>query len=177
MGTVSNYRFDRLRVLLVDGSAHMRRLVSTILRGFGVVEIAELDTADQAWAKLRDINPDVVILDWVLEGMSGIEFAKRVRTAEESPNPHMPLIMLTGETRADHVREARDAGINEFLAKPVTPKALMARLCSVVENPRAFVRSEIYAGPCRRRHRASAYEGPRRRTDEAAPATTTNRTS
>ena len=165
---MSNYRFDKLRILLIDGSQHMRRLVGAILRGFGVVDIAEAATADRAWAKLRDINPDVIVLDCVLEGMSGLEFARLVRASEESPNPHIPLIMLTGDTRIDRVRDARDAGINEFLAKPVTPKALMARLCAVVETPRAFVRTSAYFGPCRRRRASDEYEGPKRRTEESS---------
>ncbi|HEY4113804.1 MAG TPA: response regulator [Rhizomicrobium sp.] len=164
---MSNYRFDKLRLLVVDDSQHMRKLVGAILRGFGVRDITEAPNAEYAWAKMIDCNPDVVITDWFLEGMSGIDFARKVRSSE-SANPLVPLIMLTGYTHITRVREARDAGFNEFLAKPVTPKALMTRLCSVIDKPRPFVRTERYFGPCRRRRPGEGYEGPKRRTDEVA---------
>ena len=59
--------------------------------------------------------------------------------------------MLTGHTHIDHVRQARDAGINEFIAKPVSVKTMMTRLVAVIEHPRPFVRTKSYFGPCRRR--------------------------
>ena len=67
------------------------------------------------------------------------------------------------------LRQARDAGINEFLAKPVSVKAVMTRLTSVIENPRPYVRTKLYFGPCRRR-RAGEYQGPERRSDTAKQA-------
>jgi hypothetical protein len=62
------------------------------------------------------------------------------------------------------VRLARDAGINEFLAKPVSVKAIMSRLLAVIEHPRPFVRTKVYFGPCRRRRGAAQYQGPERRS-------------
>jgi CheY-like chemotaxis protein len=165
---MSNYRFDKLRLLVIDDSPHMRKLVGAILRGFGVRDIVESPTAEHAWAKLPERNPDVIVTDWVLSGMSGVEFARKVRQSIESPNPLLPMIMLTGNTHVDRVIEARDAGFNEFLAKPVTPKALMTRLCAVIDAPRPFVRTTRYFGPCRRRRSSTGYEGPRRREIEQA---------
>ncbi len=107
---MNGYRFDRLKILVVDDNAHMRKLVVTILQAFGAVQIYEADCGERGWALLRDIAPDVVILDWMMEGMSGLEFARRVRTATQTPNPFVPMIMLTGHTHLDHVRMARDAG-------------------------------------------------------------------
>jgi DNA-binding response OmpR family regulator len=78
--------------------------------------------------------------------------------------------MLTGYTRVDHVRQARDAGVNEFLAKPVSVKAILSRLISVIEHPRPFVRTKSYFGPCRRRRGDNEYRGPERRvTADATP--------
>jgi DNA-binding response OmpR family regulator len=71
--------------------------------------------------------------------------------------------MLTGHTHIDHVRLARDAGANEFLAKPVSVKAILSRLMAVIDHPRAFVRSSGYFGPCRRRRAMDDYRGPERR--------------
>jgi two-component system chemotaxis response regulator CheY len=162
---MSGYRFDRLKILVVDDNVHMRKLVTTILQAFGVVQVFEADSGDRAWAILRESNPDVVVLDWVMEGMSGLELMRMIRTNPTAPNPFVPVIMLSGHTSMDHVRQARDAGVNEFIAKPVSIKTMMSRLVAVIEHPRPFVRTQGYFGPCRRRRGADEYRGPERRSE------------
>jgi CheY-like chemotaxis protein len=162
---MSGYRFDRLKILVVDDNAHMRKLVVTILQAFGTIQIFEATEGERAWALLRDANPDVIFLDWMLEGMNGLDLTKMIRTSTASPNPFVPIIMLTGYTSVDHVRQARDAGINEFLAKPVSVKAILSRLTAVIEHPRPYVRTKNYFGPCRRRRGHAEYQGPERRSD------------
>ncbi len=97
-----------------------------------------------------------------MEGMSGIEFMRMVRMNPASPNPFVPTIMLTGHTSLEHVQQARDSGVNEFIAKPVSVKTMMTRLGAVIEHPRPFVRTTVYFGPCRRR-RQDEHRGPERR--------------
>ena len=160
---LSGYKFDRLKILVVDDNQHMRKLVVTILQAFGAIHIHESPTGEHAWNNLREANPDVIFLDWQMEAMSGIDFVKLVRTSPNSPNPFVPIIMLTGHTHVDHVRLARDAGVNEFLAKPVSVKAILSRMISVIEYPRPFVRTKSYFGPCRRRRASEEYRGPERR--------------
>ena len=164
---MSGYRFERLKVLVVDDNQNMRKLVTTILQAFGVTSIAEAANGVRALEAMKD-NPDVVILDWMMDEMNGIEFTKAVRTLPGSPNPYVPIIMLTGHTSADCVAQARDAGVNEFLAKPVSLKAMLARLTAVIEYPRPFVRTSVYFGPCRRRRNTDEYKGPERRTETVA---------
>ncbi|MEJ0041504.1 MAG: response regulator [Rhizomicrobium sp.] len=161
---MSGYRFDRLKILVVDDNQHMRKLVVTILQAFGVVQIFEAADGNRAWAMMRETNPDVVLLDWMMEGMNGLDVVKLVRTSPQTPNPFVPIIMLTGYTQAERVRQARDAGANEFLAKPVSVKAVMSRLVSVIEHPRPYVRTKAYFGPCRRRRGKEEYRGPERRS-------------
>jgi len=168
---MSGYRFDRLKILVVDDNVHMRKLVVTILQAFGAIHICEAPDGQRAWALLREANPDVIILDWMMEGMSGLEFVKMLRTNPQTPNPFVPVIMLTGHTHIDHVRQARDAGVNEFLAKPVSVKALMSRMVAVIEHPRPYVRTKGYFGPCRRRRGADEYRGPERRAEAQAKLT------
>lgn len=168
---MSGYRFDRLKVLVVDDNQHMRRLVVTILQAFGVLQISEAVDGDQAWKMLRECNPDVIILDWMMDGLSGIDLVKMIRTSNQTPNPFVPIIMLTGHTHIDHVRQARDAGANEFLAKPVSVKAVMSRLVAVIEQPRPYVRTKVYFGPCRRRRGKDEYRGPERRVAAAEAMT------
>jgi CheY-like chemotaxis protein len=165
---MNGYRFDRLKIMVVDDNVHMRKLVVTIVQAFGATQVVEAVDGDQAWKLMRESNPDVIFLDWVMEGISGIEFANMVRTSPQSPNPFVPIIMLTGYTRVDHVRQARDAGVNEFLAKPVSVKVILSRLISVIEHPRPFVRTKSYFGPCRRRRGDDEYRGPERRVGAEA---------
>jgi CheY-like chemotaxis protein len=162
---MSEYHFDRLKVLVVDDNVHMRKLVITILQAFGVTQTLEAENADRAWASLRDSNPDVIVLDWVMEGMSGLDLIRMIRTNPQAPNPFVPVIMLTGHTSLDHVNQARDAGVNEFIAKPVSVKTMMSRLVAVIEHPRPYVRTAIFFGPCRRRRATGEYHGPERRND------------
>lgn len=165
-----SYRFDRLKVLVVDDNQHMRTLVTAILQAFGIKTVHEAHNGESAWAELLLHPCDIVIADWVMEGMSGLEFTEKVRTAPDSPNAFVPIIMLTGHTSVDHVQAARDAGVNEFLAKPVSSKAILSRLVAVIEHPRPFVRTKVYFGPCRRRRREGDYHGPERRLAEIANA-------
>jgi len=162
---MSGYRFDKLKILVVDDNVHMRKLVTTILQAFGVIQIYEADSGERAWAALREANPDVVVLDWVMEGMSGLELVRLIRSNPACPNPFVPVIMLSGHISAEHVHEARDAGINEFIAKPVSVKTMMSRLVAVIEHPRPYVRTNHYFGPCRRRRGAEDYRGPERRAE------------
>jgi DNA-binding response OmpR family regulator len=80
------------------------------------------------------------------------------------------VIMLTGHTSLEHVREARDAGVNEFIAKPVSVKTMMSRLAAVIEQPRSYVRTGSYFGPCRRRRNLHEYQGPERRNEKPRQA-------
>ena len=164
---MSEYNFDRLRVLVVDDNAHMRKLVTTILQAFGISLIAEAESADRAWQSLRASNPDVIVLDWVMEGMSGVELVRSIRATPQAPNPFVPVIMLSGHTSLEHVRQARDAGVNEFIAKPVSVRTMMSRLVAVIENPRPYVRSGSFFGPCRRRRNIAEYQGAERRNDSS----------
>jgi CheY-like chemotaxis protein len=157
------YQFERLKVLVVDDNAHMRKLVITILQAFGINQIFEAENGERGWLSLRENNPDVCVLDWVMEGMSGLDLTQKIRFDPLSPNPFVPVIMLTGHTALEQVRQARDAGVNEFIAKPVSVKTMMQRLQSIIEHPRPYVRTKVYFGPCRRRRGAEEYRGPERR--------------
>lgn len=161
------YNLSKLRVLVVDDSKNMRMLVKTILNAIGVTIVRESVDGQSALQELRGGPIDVVIVDWVMEPMDGLEFVRQVRTAEDSPNPFLPIIMMTGHTERHRIFKARDAGVTEFLAKPITAKQLLMRLTNIIEHPRPFVRARGYFGPDRRR-RSEGYQGPERRGTQAA---------
>lgn len=161
-------QFSRVLALVVDDNHYMRVIVSTMLRSMGIVHIREASDGAEALEIVRDWRPDVIILDLVMETIDGIEFTRLLRTGVDSPHPYVPIIMMTGHTDRSHVIAARDAGVNEFVAKPLTARALIDRMKSVIENERAWVKSASYTGPDRRRRKTSDYKGPFRRSSDKA---------
>jgi CheY-like chemotaxis protein len=155
-------------VLVVDDNHYMRVIVSTMLRSMGITLIREASDGIEALEIVRDWRPDVVILDLMMEQLDGVEFTKLVRRGTDSPNPYVPIIMMTGHTDRRHVLEARDAGVNEFIAKPLTARALIDRLKSVINNERGWVKAATYVGPDRRRRATPDYKGPFRRASDKA---------
>jgi CheY-like chemotaxis protein len=160
------YRFDGLKVLVVDDNLHMRALLCRILGAYGIKSVYDASNAQEAWESLRVDYCDILFVDWVLGGTNGIEFTKKVRNAPDTPNPFVPIIMVSGYSSKECVHAARDAGVTEFLAKPVSSKAILSRLIAVIENPRPFVRTNTYFGPCRRRRIDPFYTGVERRVSE-----------
>src|SRR2546421_8364709 len=98
-----NYNFHRLKVLIVDDNQHMRTLVSAVLQAFGVSNVYEGRNGEEAWKILLKVPCDIVFLDWLMTGMTGLEFTEKVRTAPDSTNPFVPIIMLTGHTSVERV--------------------------------------------------------------------------
>jgi DNA-binding response OmpR family regulator len=79
----------------------------------------------------------------------------------------LPIIMMTGHSEKSRVVEARDAGVTEFVAKPLTAKAVLERIQAVIYRPRPFVRTATYFGPGRRRRDDPTFAGPWRRSTDA----------
>lgn len=146
---------ENVSVLIVDDSRVMRELLTVILRGCGVGRICEAGDGEAGLEAIRDLKPDIVFADWMMQPMDGHEFVRKVRQDPDSPNPLLPIIMITGHSEAKRVRAARDAGATEFLAKPVTAKAVARRLEAIIHLPRPFVRTSQFFGPDRRRKVAS----------------------
>lgn len=161
------YRFEKLRVLVVDDSPHMRKILTTILDAFGCRNVLEATDGHMALQRVRETLPDILIADLWMPGMDGLELTRQIRSGADSPCPYLPIIMLTGHTDLDTVKSARDAGINEFLVKPISPTALLKRIQVVIEQPRPFVRTKTYFGPDRRRLKRDVYQGPERREKDA----------
>lgn len=154
--------------LVVDDNHYMRVIVCTMLRAMGITHIREASDGAEALEIVRDWRPDVIIVDLVMEHLDGIEFTRLLRTGVDSPHPYVPIIMMTGHTDRTHVLAARDAGVNEFVAKPLTARALIDRMKSVIDNERAWVKCTTYTGPDRRRKRGNDYKGPFRRASDKA---------
>ena len=161
---------EALRVLLVEDNPHMRHILSTILSAVGVRQVREAADGDAALALLKRWECDFVIADFRMEPMDGVAFTRHVRNHADSPNPYLPIIMMTGHAERARVEEARDAGVTEFVVKPLTPRAMLDRINAVIERPRPFVKSAGYFGPDRRRRTDPRYAGRMRRSADTIPS-------
>ncbi|MGE3870747.1 MAG: response regulator, partial [Pseudorhodoplanes sp.] len=155
--------FNRLRFVVIDDNAHMRRIVRTLLHSFGAREVHEAEDGATGLEAFTHHMPDIVITDWAMPIFDGLELTQMIRQPGANANPFVPIIMLTGHSEKKRVMAARDAGVTEFLAKPLSAKALYQRILNVVANPRHFVKTKTYFGPDRRRNSNPNYGGPERR--------------
>ena len=144
-------KLDALSVLVVDDNKFMRTVVENLCKGLGLGDFAQAEDVQQALIVLRDRPIDLVITDWHMEPTEGLTFVKYMRNDPQSPNPYVPIIMLTGHGDRDRVCEARDAGVNMFMAKPISAKAMYERLIWMINHPLPFIRTSYYFGPDRRR--------------------------
>ena len=155
-----------LRILVIDHSQEMRQLVRDMLARMGIRRVAEARGVEAAHEIIQENRIHVVLVDWDLEPNTGLEVVKMLRDRDKSPNPFVPIIMLTGIADKDRVLQSRDAGVNEFLLKPLSSKMLFDRIHAAANATRPFVEAQQYFGPDRRRKTTAGYQGPKRRTED-----------
>lgn len=154
---------QRVRFMIVDDNGHMVNIVKTILRGFGAKHIFEAKDATEAFHSLKHDAIDIIIVDYQMEVLDGIDFVKLVRTSSDSPNRYIPIIMLTAHSERSRVITARDSGVNEFCCKPVTAMEMHRKIAAIIDHPRPFIKCASYFGPDRRRKQDPKYNGKERR--------------
>ena len=148
-----NSYLNSVRVLIVDDQDFIRSLLRHILGVLGCTNITDVADGEAAWEVIQDSAPDLLIVDWEMQPMDGIELVKKIRNDAHSPDRFMPIVMLTAHSERPRIIAARDVGVNEFVMKPISAKTLFSRLNAVIEHPRRFVRTGEYFGPDRRRKR------------------------
>jgi len=159
--------YGSLKILLVEDNQHMRAIVLAILKGSGMRDVREARDGAEALEILRQFPADIALVDFNMSPIDGVEFTRMLRNASDSSNPYLPVVMITGHSERSRVVEARDAGVNEFVVKPLTARALLSRLDSVIMRPRPYIRClGGYFGPDRRRKGDDTYKGPYRRATD-----------
>lgn len=136
-----------LGVLVVDDNQYMRKIVRNLLLNVGVREVFEAADGIAGLDAIRTVTPDVVFLDWEMPLLSGSEFVRIVRSPSVFPHPDIPIVMLSSHGERWRVIEAARIGVNEFLVKPVSARALLDRLISILAKPRPIVQIGDYYGP------------------------------
>lgn len=152
-----------IHVLVVDDNREMRFLLRCLLRAGGVVSISEAETAEDAFAIMSAQHVDLLIVDWMMQPIDGLAFTRMVRWDRQSPNPYVPLLMVTAHTEASRVALARDAGVCGFVRKPVSARVLYERISLALTDTRVFIKTTDFLGPDRRRGEIADYAGPFRR--------------
>jgi len=160
---------DKLLAVVVVDSENMRTLLGQMLHGIGVRKIRYFNDPAEALEALPEISADFIIAKLSMEPMSGLEFVRRLRRADNLHVGTIPVIMVTVEAGVREIIAARDVGINEFLATPIAPQALHDRIVALIEQPRPFIKADRYVGPDRRR-RTGSYSGQERRNGRKSAA-------
>jgi two-component system, chemotaxis family, chemotaxis protein CheY len=130
----------RLTILLVDDNAYMRKVTRMMLVNLGVKSIVEAGDGASALEAVRNSDPDIMLLEWDLPILNGMEVIRFVRSPKEFARPDLPTIMLTDQATRKQVNEALRMGVHEFLVKPTSALALRARLASIILKPRSMIK-------------------------------------
>ncbi|MFZ4602642.1 MAG: response regulator [Caulobacterales bacterium] len=159
--------------LIVDEHKQMRLIVGMLLRSLGCKDYRACAEAGAAFEALQIRPADVIIVGAHMGALEDLEFVHRLRREAASPCPNAPVLMMIGHADRWRVGPARDAGVTEFIARPLSARALCARIEAVAPRPSATVRSLSFSGPSRRRRANVTHTGPwRRASDLSAPAAT-----
>ena len=154
---------SNVKFLVVEDNQFMQSVIRRVLSSLGARDIRVCPNGADALKVLEEFSADIVITDWAMEPLDGIELTRNIRTAPESLDPYVPIIMLTSYSEMIRIVEARDAGVTEFVVKPISVSVLFSRIQAVIERPRSFIRTKDFFGPDRRR-KEMEFEGPDRRT-------------
>ena len=150
------------RFLVVDDHQPMREILKSLLFGLGARQVQEARDAAQAFEMMRFASFDILLTDYDMEGETGVQLARRLRRADGNANRRIAIIMVTGRAEGPVILSARDAGVDEYLIKPLTTVSLCQKIEAVLAKRRPFIDTPGYVGPDRRR-REAAYVGPERR--------------
>ena len=154
---------QELTVLIVEDDRQMRMLIRNVVFALGFKDVVEASDGAAALEELKTSRADLVLCDMKMEPMGGLEFVKRLRSDPDNPYRFVPVIMITAYAELETVKMARDAGVSEFMAKPISAEALDKRIQRVLKDKRNFVEAPNFAGPDRRHTHKDKFGGENRR--------------
>lgn len=147
--SLMNVNLQELKVLVVDDSRTARQALKQFLKDMSVELIEQAEDGADAIKTLREFPADLVLCDLHMVPLDGIEFTRLLRSAEDSPNPYLPVLMLTADATAAQLRNALGAGVNDFMSKPIKLDALRRKIQTLFAGPMVFVREGRYLKPVR----------------------------
>jgi CheY-like chemotaxis protein len=171
---------DRISIMVVEDNEYMLDILLNSLRRMGFTRLQRSKNGKEAvdYLKLTSkgfsaaVEPvDIVITDLIMSPVSGVNLLQWLRDDKQSPNRFMPVIMLSGAADRANVEESRDRGVTDFMAKPFSVENIYKVLQRIIDNPRQYVTTQTYFGPCRRRSKAGPPKGMERRKPDESHAT------
>lgn len=157
------YDFSKLSVLIVDDLEPMIEVIQTILGQLGVEKIYTARDGEEGYASFIKNKPDIIITDWLMEPVDGLEMVRWIRQNQLSHDRMIPVVVMSGYTASHRVAHARDEGVTEFVAKPFTAAQLISRITHIIDKPRDFIEAEGFIGPDRRRRSDGTFDDKNRR--------------
>ena len=121
-----------MKILVVDDFSTMRRIIKNLLRDLGFSNTAEADDGTSALPMLQNGNFDLLITDWNMPGMQGIDLLRAVRADPKLVS--LPVLMVTAESKRDQIVEAAQSGVNGYIVKPFTAITLKEKLEKIFER-------------------------------------------
>ena len=115
-----------IKVLVVDDMSTMRRIVKNVLKQIGFSDMVEAENGQEALRKLKVDDIGLIVSDWNMPVMQGIELLREVRADVELK--HIPFLMVTAEAQKENIIEAVQPGVSNYVVKPFTPEALKGKL-------------------------------------------------
>ena len=139
-----------LVILVADPNAYARRITNGILRGFGANKVLEVEQTLSLFQVLSGQKIDILLCDTRLPPHGGLMLTRTIRRNSNNENRTIPILLMSSDTGESTIKNARDAGANIVVAKPMSPKSLYDRLAWIAFNPRPFIDTATYFGPDRR---------------------------
>ncbi|HEU5046830.1 MAG TPA: response regulator [Rickettsiales bacterium] len=138
------------RVLIFDTDTVLADMLKEMLKHMGFHSLQLAHNTRRAMEMLERECPDFLIMDWGVSGAEGADFVAAVRRNVKIANPALPIVLLSRRAEVSDIKLARDTGVNEYIIKPFSAKAIYERLERLVEAPRYYISSKAYTGPDRR---------------------------
>jgi two-component system, chemotaxis family, chemotaxis protein CheY len=139
-----------LAILVADPNSYLRRVIHGILRGFGANKVMEVEHSLGLFQALSNQKIDILLCDTRVPPHGGLKLIRTIRRNADNENRTVPIMLLSSDTSEATIKNARDAGANMVVAKPISPNSLYDRLGWIAFNPRPFIDTATYFGPDRR---------------------------
>jgi two-component system, chemotaxis family, chemotaxis protein CheY len=155
-----------LTVLIVEDSQPMLEIMVSMLDRFGFGKILTAQDGEEGFSIYQRYKPDLIITDWHMDNVDGLEMTRWIRRSKFSVNRPVPIILMTGFSEHVRITSARDTGVTEILMKPFSALDLARRIMHVIDAPRDFIESMGFFGPDRRRRVKDDFDVEDRRINE-----------
>jgi two-component system chemotaxis response regulator CheY len=119
-----------MEILVVDDYPTMRRIIKNLLAELGFTNVSEASDGSEALKRIPGNRPGLIVSDWNMEPMTGLQLLQAVRASKESAD--IPFIMVTAESKTDNVIAAKNAGVNNYIVKPFNAETLRGKMSAVL---------------------------------------------